>query len=203
MKNKFLKSFAILALSVLVFTSCSKLPQTEIDATNAAIEETKLAGAEIYVHDSYVALQDSLKAVMVTIEAQQSKFIKNYSASKEQLAGLVVYAQQVKLQAETRKEEIKIEAQNTIAEVKALIVTNNQLVLEAPKGKEGTSALLAIKGELSAIETTINEASALLESGEYLPSLDKAKAAKEKATAINTELSEVIAKYKSNVKRRT
>ncbi|MEZ5195784.1 MAG: hypothetical protein R2764_05130 [Bacteroidales bacterium] len=68
------------------------------------------------------------------------------------------------------------------------------------KGKEGTSALVAIKGEIDAIETSINETSTLFASGDYLAPLDKANVAKEKAIAINSELTDVIAKYKANVK---
>ncbi|MEZ5072173.1 MAG: hypothetical protein R2751_14740 [Bacteroidales bacterium] len=178
------------------------MPQTEIDAANAAIEQTKTAGADVYVHESFVALQDSMNHVMVRLEGQKSKFIKNYGTSKEELAAVTRYAADVQQQTEARKEELKVEIQNTIAEVKTLIESNRQLILEAPKGKEGTSALVAIKGEVDAIETAINETSTLFETGEYLATLDKAVAAKEKANAINLELTEVIAKYKSNTRTR-
>ncbi|MCF8381177.1 MAG: hypothetical protein K9H49_16515 [Bacteroidales bacterium] len=196
MKNKFLVGLTTLGLTALLFTSCSKVPQAEIDAANLAIEEANLAGAEVYVHDAYVALQDSLNSVMVTIEAQESKFIKNYSQAKENLAGVTAYAQEVKLQAETRKEEVKVEAQNTINEVNALLESNKTLLLQAPKGKEGTSALMAIKAELATIETTIADATANFETLGYNVVLEKVSAAKENAVAINTELTEVIAKYK-------
>ena len=137
---------------------------------------------------------------MVSIELQKSKFISNFSSAKKQLVGVSEYAGEVKQQAEIRKEQIKIEIQNTIAEVKQLIVLNRELILEAPKGKEGTSALAAIKGEIDAVETSVEEASALIETGDYLTTLEKVKTAKEKASSINTELTNVIAKYKANVK---
>ena len=200
MKNRLFASIAFLGFTALFLTSCTKVPQAEIDAANAAIELAKSAGADVYVHDNFVALQDSLNNVMVSIESQKSKFIKNYSTAKEHLAGVTNYAGEVKQQAETRKEELKVEIQNTIAEVKALIESNRQLILEAPKGKEGTSALAAIKGEIDAVETSINETNTLFEAGDYITTPDKVKVAKEKATAINTELTDVIAKYKANVK---
>lgn len=202
MKNKFLSSIVLLGLAMMFFTSCSKVPQAEIDSAIAAIDQAKTAGADIYVHDSYIALQDSLKGVLATIESQKSKLIKNYTTAKEHLTGVTQFAGMVTQQAENRKEELKKEIQNTITEVKTLIESNKQLILDAPKGKEGTSALVAIKGEITAIETSINETSNLFETGEYLATLDKAKAAKEKARAINTELTDVITKYKANVKSR-
>ncbi len=202
MKNKFKYMLVSMGMSALIFSGCSKLPQAEIDAVNAAIEEARTAGAELYVPESYIALQDSLSAVMVGIEAQGSKLIKNYSASKEQLASVTQYAGEVKFEAEARKEAIKVEIMNTIAEVKTLIETNKQLIMEAPRGKEGTTALMAIKGELNAIEASINEAGTMLENGEYLSTLDKATATKAKALSINEELTQVIAKYKANVQNR-
>ncbi len=86
MKNRFFAlRIAFLGLTAFLLTSCSKVPQAEIDAANAAIEQAKTAGADVYVHENFVALQDSLKSVMVSIESQKSKFIKNYSTAKEHL----------------------------------------------------------------------------------------------------------------------
>jgi len=173
MKTKVLASIVIFGMAVMVLSSCSKLPQAEIDAANAAIENARNAGADVYVPENFIALQDSLKSVMVNIEAQSSKFIKNYSAAQEGLTGVSQFAAEVQLQSETRKEELKIEIKNTIAEVKSLIESIRQLILEAPGGKEGTSALMAIKGEIDAVEISINE-----------------------------ELTGVIVKYKSSVQSR-
>ena len=202
MKHRFFSSIAFLGLTALIITACSKLPQAEIDAANAAVEQARNAGADIYVPDSYIALQDSLKGVMTGIESQESKLFKNYTEAAAQLEGVTKYATEVKQQAETKKEELKMEIQNTIAEVKTLIETSRQLILEAPRGKEGTSALVAIKGELDAIETSINQTNEQFESGDYLATMGQANAAKEKAASIQAELTEVISKYKSAVRSR-
>ena len=183
-----------------MLTSCSKLPQAEMDAAAAAIDSAKTVGADIYVHELFVALQDSMNIATVNIETQKSKFFKNYTPAKEQLIRVAQFAGEVKQKSEIRKEELKVEIQNTIAEVKALIESDRQLVQQAPRGKEGTSALVAIKAEIDAVETAINESTALYETGDYIATLDKVKAAKEKASAINTELTEVIEKYKGKKK---
>lgn len=202
MKNKFLIGLTTLGLSVLLFTSCSKVPQVEIDTANTAIEAAKTAGAEIYQFEGFVALQDSMKSVMVNIENQKSKLFKNYSSAKLQLEAVTAMAQSVQQQTLTRIEEVKVEVQNTTTEVKTLIATNRQLIKEAPKGKEGASALMAIKEELNVIEANLANIEAKFNEKEYLTALDMVKASKEKATSINTELTEVIAKYKANVKGR-
>jgi len=200
MKHKLLVGLTTIGLTALLFTSCSKMPQTEMNAANTAIEEAKTTGAEIYLNTDYLALQDSMKSIMINIESQNSKFMKNYSSVKKQLVTLTALAQEVTQRTEVRKEEVKTEIQNTIAEVKTLIETNKKLILEAPKGKEGTSALKAIKSELSLIETSVSEADVKFKIGEYPVALDMINASKEKATAINTELTSVIAKYNANKK---
>ena len=200
MKNRFFAGFTIIGLTGLLLTGCSTLPQAELDAAKAAVEQAEIAGAESYVPESYVALEDSLNGVMEMMEFQKSKLLKNYTEVKEGLEGVTVFAGEVTQLAETRKEELKGEIVSTIAEVKTLIETNRQLILEAPKGKEGTSALEAIKGELDAIEIAIGETSAMFENGEYQASYNKAVVAKEKTLAINTELSEVISKYKGKTR---
>jgi len=202
MKNKLILGLITLGTAAMLLTACSKVPQAEIDLANAAIAEAELAGADVYVHERYVALQDSMNGVMAYIEKQSSRVFKSYSKAKEHLAGVQQFAMEVKQETELRKEELKAEIMTAIDEVKALIETNRQLILEAPKGKEGTSALVEIRGEIDAIEASLNELPPMIESGDYIPALDKVKAAQEKAGMINTELSEVIAKYKSNVKGR-
>lgn len=196
MKTKFFAGLTTLGLAAILLSGCGKLPQVEIDIANKAIEEVKALHADIYMHDQYVALEDSMKAVMAGIEVQQSKFFKNFTSSKESLAGVTTFAQEVKQQTEERIEALKTEIQNNISEIKVLLESNRQMILDAPKGKEGAMALDAIKSELATIETNIVEAGTLLENGDYLQALDKTVASKEKSNAIHTELSEVIAKYK-------
>ncbi len=196
MKNKIFAGMTVMGIALLMSTSCSKLPQTEIDAANQAVELAKEAGADLYVHESFVALRDSLNAVMVGIEEKESKLFKNYSDAKESLAGVVLYAGEVSQQSVARKEELKQEVTATIAEVKALVEAGRQLVLQAPRGKEGASALVAIKAEIDAIEASLTEVEQSFAADDIIGSLNKANAAKEKATSINEELTTVIDKYR-------
>ncbi len=198
MKKGLLKSIAFLGLAVVLLSSCAKVPQAEIDAAKAAIAQADSAEANVYVHESFVALQDSMNSIMVSVEAQKSKLFKKFNAEKEKLTALTVLAGEVKQNAIIKKEELKVEVQNTITEVKALIETNKALIIEAPKGKEGKAAIEAIKLELDAVEISVNEATQLFDAGNYMAANDKVKAAKDKASSINTELTDVIAKYKAS-----
>lgn len=182
--------------AALIFTSCAKAPQAEIDAAKAALEQAKIAQADLYVEGDYLAVQDSLNAIMVEIEAQSSKLFKSYGKSKEKLAVVATQATDLIAKADVRKDEIKAEVANAEAETLALIEENNALLAKAPKGKEGKEAIEAIKLDLIGITSSVSEVSELVAGGNLLGAQTKVNAAKQKATEINTELKTVLEKAK-------
>jgi uncharacterized protein YpmB len=195
------KIFYVLSIAVatLIFTSCAKAPQAEIDAAKAALEQAKTAQADLYVESDYLAVQDSLNAVMVEIEAQSSKLFKSYGKSKEKLVVVTTQATELVAKTDVRKEEIKTEVATAEAATLALIEENNALVAKAPKGKEGKEAIEAIKLDLTAITASVGEVSGLVASGDLLGAQTKVNAAQQKATQINTELKTVLEKAKIKI----
>lgn len=200
MKTKLMTFFAALSVAVLL-SSCGKVPQAEIDAANAAIEAAKTAGADVYLSADYAALQDSMNVVNQNVEERNGKLFKNFKNVSAQLAVVTQMAAEVQTKTDARKEEIKNEIANLQNEVSELLIRNNELIAQAPKGKEGAAALEAIKADNGVVETTMTEVENLTASGELMSALDKAKAANEKAKALNDELNEVIAKYSKNKKK--
>lgn len=194
MKKRIVLGIAAISFATVLFTSCAKMPQVEIDAAKAAVEEAKVAQAEMYVPEAFVGLQDSMKAAMESIEAQESKWFKNYDDAKAKLAAVITISADVKVKVEARKVELKNEIDANIAAAKEIMIENADLVTKAPKGKEGASALLEIKSEMATIETSIGEAEAMLATGDLINTSNKAKAAKDQATAINEELKAAIEK---------
>jgi len=195
MKSKLIIAIAAMGVAVL-FSSCAKVPQAEVDAATAAIQEVKDAGADLYVPEAYQALVDSMKSANEKIEVAKAKWFPNYTKAKETLAFVSQNAVDTKAKSEARKVELKAEVEAMIVEVKALVVENTALIAKAPRGKEGREALEAIKSELAIAETSVTEVEALLANGDLIGSNDKIKAAKEKATSIKAELEEAIAKKK-------
>jgi hypothetical protein len=185
-----------IAVAALMFTSCAKAPQAEIDAAKAALEQAKSAQADLYVEGDFLAVQDSLNAVMVEIEAQSSKLFKSYGSSKEKLATIATQATELVAKTDVKKEEIKTEVATAEAATLALIEENNALVAKAPKGKEGKEAIEAIKLDLGNITASVGEVSGLLANGDLLGAQTKVNAAQQKATEINTELKTVLEKAK-------
>jgi hypothetical protein len=193
--KKYFVFFAVVA-SAVILSSCAKVPQVELDAATAALDQAKVAEANLYLESDYQALVDSMNAINAEIEAQKSKMFGSFGDVKEKLAVVTTQASELAGKTEIRKEEIKAEVAQAQAEVEAIIAENNQLAEMAPKGKEGKAAIEAIKLDITAITATAAEVPALLESGSLLAAQTKINAAKQKATEINTELKSVLEKYK-------
>jgi hypothetical protein len=200
MKKKILLGLATVGFA-LVLTSCEKIPQPEIEAANAGIEQAKAAQAETYVPEEYTALQDSLRVALENVEAQKSKLFKKYTKAKAQLIAVSTQAATVKTDAEAKKEAVKAEVAQLLTDVNALITEDKALLGKAPRGKEGKAALEAIKNDIATIEASITEVNNLVTSGDFMAADYKIKASKEKATEINTELKDAIAKVKGKGKK--
>ncbi|MBN2610716.1 MAG: hypothetical protein JXB00_04090 [Bacteroidales bacterium] len=186
----------LLALGLAVMLSgCGKLPQADIDAATAAIDSAKMAGANVYIAEEFVAIEDSLKSAIEKIEQQKSKMFKNFAEPVKQLQEVKMLAAEATKKAATVKEQVKQEVQSALGEVTTMVAENKDLITKAPKGKEGKAALEAMQSELGVIETSVAEATTLFDSGEFMTAKEKIMAAKEKAVSINTELKDAIAKY--------
>jgi hypothetical protein len=199
MKNKVLMGFAAVVM-VAFLSSCGKVPQAQIDATNAAIEAAKTAEAAVYVPAEYAAVQDSMKVIMADVEAQKSKLFKKFGPAKLKLDATLALANQVAANAVVKKAEVKKEVETLMTEIKTVIEENKTLITKAPRGKEGAAVLEQIKTEMATIEASVVEAQGMYDKGKFMDALNKVKAAKERAVAINTELKDAIAKVKARKK---
>jgi len=195
MKNKVFMGLAAVAM-VAFLSSCGKVPQAEIDATNAAIEAAKVAEAPVYAPAEFAALQDSMNVIMADVEVQNSKLFKKFGTAKVKLEATLTLANKVAADAGVNKEAVKKEAGTLLTDIKAVIEENAKLILKAPRGKDGAAVIAQIKTDIATIDASVVEAQGLYDKGAYMDSLNKIKAAKERATSINTELKDAIAKVR-------
>jgi len=181
---------------VAFLSSCGTVPQEKIDAANAAIDSAKMVEADVYVAAEFVAIQDSMNAVMADVEVQKSKLFKKFGPASEKLDRILEQANTLKTNAIAKKEEVKVEVEGLMTEVATIIEENTKLMKKAPRGKEGAAVLEQIKTEMATIEASAAEAKGLYDGGKYMDAANKLKAAKDSANGINTELNDAIAKVK-------
>lgn len=195
MKIKLLSGIAIVGLA-LVFSSCQKYPQAEVDAANAAVEAARAAQANLYVSGEFSALQDSLNMVLGAVEKEKSKLFKNYKDEVAKLTATSEMAATVAASAVAKKEEMKQECTTVLEELAVLMDANKEMLAKAPKGKEGKAAMEAIQSELDGIDSQVAEVNTKFANDDIINAVNQAKALKEKATGINTELTDVMSKTK-------
>lgn len=194
MKNGLFLAFALIAMAFMV-SSCGKMPQESVNAAKTAVAAAKSAQADVYMAPEYKMLEDSLNVVIQQIEAENSKFMKDFDELKIKLESLTIRAEQIAAAVPAKKEAVKAEAKAMVATVKESLDATKALLAKAPKGKEGKAALEQIRNELNVIaaNTAAVEAS-LDEDANYAEALDKLNAAQKSVTDLNTELTEAIAK---------
>jgi hypothetical protein len=193
MKNKVLMGFAAIVM-VAFLSSCGKVPQAQIDAANHAIDSAAKVEAGIYLPTELAAVQDSMKAIMADVEVQKSKLFKKFGPANMKLEALLTQTNGLIANTAVKKEEVKKEVETTMTTIKATIEDNAKLIKKAPRGKEGAAVLEQIKTEMGTIDATVVEAQGMYDKGAYMDALNKIKAANERATGINTELKDAIAK---------
>jgi len=195
MKNKVLMGLAAITM-VAFLSSCGKVPQEKVDATNAAITAAQTAEAAVYVPAEFAAVQDSMKAINAAIEVQNSKLFKKFGPIAIKLDETLAAANKVAADAAVKKEEVKKEVEGLMTAIKAVLEENTGLMKKAPRGKEGAAVLEQIKTETATIEASVVEAQGMYDKGAYMDALNKVKAANDRAVGINTELKEAIAKVR-------
>jgi len=193
MKNKMLVGLSAMMIAAM-FMGCAKVPQTEIDAANAAIESAVTAGADKYLPEDFSALKDSMNAIMEGIELQKSKSFAKYGDAKLRLASVTTMANDLVAKTEARIAELKTDVPKKLEQVTALVKEVKALLLKAPRGKEGLAALNAMQGEIATVESSMGDVNALLGSGDVYGANKKVNELLEKLNQIKKELQDAIAK---------
>jgi hypothetical protein len=193
MKNKILMGLAAVAM-VAFLSSCGKVPQAQIDSTNAAIDSAKVVEANVYVPAELAAVQDSMKVIMADVEIQKSKMFKNFKSATAKLETTLAAAKLVQANAIAKKAEVKKEVETLLTDIKAVNEDNAKLFKKAPRGKEGAAVFEQIKTDMTTIDASVVEAQGMYDKGAYMDALNKVKAAKTSADTINATLKEGIAK---------
>lgn len=201
MKNRLLKLVSVMAFALLIFSGCAKVPQMEIDNAKAAIEAVRASGVEVYVADAYGALNDSMNVALESITAKNSKMFKNFKNETAQLVAVVSQAAAVQAAGDEKISQLKAEIEKVVGAITTKIEESKNLVSQAPKGKEGNTALMAIKADIASVETSLNELKAVVGTENYMQSLNKIKAVDTQISNIKSELETVIEKFKSKSKK--
>lgn len=161
------------AALALFVAGCSELPQQEVNAAKAALEEAKAAGAEAYAPSQLQAAQVSFELAKkeISVESRKLPFLRKYDKTIETLKSTTSAAQSARKAVDVAKKRISTEAQELMDKTKILIDSLDSLVLLAEKKKKEAGTLPL---DLDTIKICAMKASTALGAGDLFLAKEKA-----------------------------
>jgi hypothetical protein len=186
--------FVVFAL--LVFVSCAKPPEQEIQKANTSIEAARTAEAEEYAPDAFQTATDTLNAANAAKTEADGKFalFRSYGKAKELYVRAEALANEAASAAQTEKERVKAEVEGLLTQAKAVLDSADAALKKAPKGKGSKADIELIKGDLDAANASNTDAQNDFAAGKYKSAKAKLEAAMQKAQAVITEIEQAKAK---------
>src|SRR5262245_36392707 len=188
--NKSRNLIAVVALVMLAAVACAKAPQEDIDAAKAELDKARQAQADTWAPNDFQAANEAWSAADQEIQAQNSKFMKNYDKAKELLATAKEDAAKATTAAAANKEQAKKDAESAITAADTALQTAEGNLKVAPMTKDSKADLALFKSDLETYKGTLEQARQAFTSEDYKKALEGANTVKEKATTIADQLEE-------------
>ncbi|MCX6641586.1 MAG: hypothetical protein NTW14_14060 [bacterium] len=194
--SKRLSVIVLAAFVLITLAGCSKPPEMEMQAANAAFDAARTAEAEQYVADSYRAAMDSLNAANAMKQEQDAKFalFRSYGKSKALFVKAEAMAKQVGIDAAAEKERVKAQVTELMAQVRTALDAAKTAIDKAPKGKGSKADIEMFKNDHAAAEAGYTDAMNDFNAGKYLVAKSKLEAVNEKAKKIEEDIALATAK---------
>ena len=140
--NRRLIVLVVGTVATLMVVGCAKAPDQEIAAAKAAVAAVQAVEADKYLPEEARALQDSLAAALAVVEKQNGAFAmtRDYNGATQSLQALTVRAAAAQQNAVAAKEKAKVDCDSAVVKAQAALTGVRDLLLKAPKGKEGKEA---------------------------------------------------------------
>jgi hypothetical protein len=194
---------AVMLGVVVLGAGCAKRPDAEVAAAKTAVEEARSAGAAQYLAEPFKSVETGLQKAQEEVTAQDGRFalVRNYDAAKASLTKVKADAEKARTDAIAAKAKAKAEAEAARTDAQAALDGAKALLAKAPKGKGTKADLEAMGADLKAAEATLADARTALDGQDYLGAKAKAESARDKATAVSTQIQQAKAKTATAKKR--
>jgi hypothetical protein len=204
MKNDTRTTMSVMALIAgIIFLAagvgCAKEPAVEITAARDAIQKAQTAEAEQYASPALAAAQDAQARLDAELKAQAEKFalFRSYAQTAELAQAAAKAAQNAETEAAQGKETARGEAETAITNARAAIDRAKLLLAQAPVGKGSQADIQAMTNDITGMEQSLADITAVYESQSYKEAKAKAVALEQSATRMEGELMTAIETWKS------
>jgi hypothetical protein len=182
----------VVVTSVVFTVGCSKAPQTDIDAARSAFQRAQTSEAEVYAPDALREARNAQDALQQELTAQEGKFalFRSYGKATELAAAARTAAETAATEAARRKEEVRQETSQLIAEVQTLVSEVQMMLESAPKAKGSSADIQILKADLATAQTALTEAQSNFEQEKFQDAQRGAELAKTTALTMKSTLEE-------------
>ena len=174
---------------LVLMVGCAKPPQDAINAAMSAMDAAKPLASE-YATGSLQAAEDAQAALNAELKAQQDKFalFRSYKKADELVADLKAKSDKAAADAAAGQEQAKNDATTAITAATTALNDATALLEKAPKGKGTAADLEAMKADLTAAASTINDANGAMAAAKYKDAKAKADAASSSAANVASQV---------------
>ena len=171
--------------------ACARVPQTEVDAAEAAFESARVAEAEVYAIASYQTAAATLEAMRAELDeqAELSPFARNYDSTLVLAAAARVAGDSALAAATEQKEFARQDAATALGVAKNDFVELRAMVERAP-ARRGGSDPAVLRSEAGTIERTLTEADSLFSAGRYLAAKEDVVVAQQQMLQLRSQLTQ-------------
>jgi len=178
----------LMVAAAVLLTGCQKPPDSEMQSAQQSIDKAKQGEAEKYAQSELATATASMDQARTEIEAQKAKWMPNYDKAKELLNTAKQQGDAAAEAAVAGKEKAKNEAQQAIADAKAMVDNTEAALKTAPKGKGTKADLEMMQKDIDGYKQSITDAEGLMSSEDYMGARDKAKAAMDGAKNVQDQI---------------
>ena len=189
----------LILLVVVALAGCAQVPEQAKQATETAMGDATMAGADKYATESLAAAQALLDQAKAEEAAQSQKFalMRSYKKQQELLTQAKSQFDKAKEDAAAGKARAKAEAEQLITEAKAGLDAADAALAKAPMGKDTRADIEAMKNDVATYRMTITEAEGAMTTEDFLGAKAKAESVKAKAAEIESQVQMAMEKVKA------
>jgi hypothetical protein len=187
----------LLVLAALV--ACSKPPQAEVDAAQAAITAAaQNPDVAAYAPDALQAAKDRLAQLQTELDAQAAKgtLSRKYDAARNMALEAQAAAESLATQAATAKEQTKAEAMTLLNDLRISVPEAEQGLAQARRVPGVRLDFRSLAASLAAAKNEVAAAQAAYDSGDFVTARATAAAVKGSLTQGQQVVADAIAAAK-------
>jgi hypothetical protein len=177
-------SLAIVA--ALASAACGDPPEKEMQQAQGAIDAARAAGADQYARAEFTAAEDALKRARDAVDQ------RDYRQALDAALDARERAQTAAKEAVNGKATARVEAEKALAAATAALNDARSRLKTAESGRASARAVVTARRAIADDEMAVQEARTAFGKGDYVASIDKAKAAAARLHASTRDLDATV-----------